>query len=78
MPNEAWGVGASLLRREDERHPHGRGEFVSDIKLPGTMVLKGREPMLHPGLRLSLGAALHRTEVGLWADLTVQLEAAPR
>src|SRR5215831_18575666 len=37
MPNEAWGVGASLLRREDERHLHGRGEFVSDIKLPGTM-----------------------------------------
>ena len=37
MPNEAWGVGASLLRREDERHLHGHGEFVSDIKLPGTM-----------------------------------------
>jgi len=36
MPNKAWGVGASLLRREDERHLHGRGEFVSDIKLPGT------------------------------------------
>src|SRR6516162_7410980 len=37
VPNEAWGVGASLLRREDERHLHGHGEFVSDIKLPGTM-----------------------------------------
>ena len=37
MPNEGWGVGASLLRREDERHLHGRGEFVADIKLPGTM-----------------------------------------
>ena len=37
MPNDNWGVGASLLRREDERHLHGRGEFVSDIKLPGTM-----------------------------------------
>ena len=36
MTNEPWGVGASLLRREDERHLHGRGEFVSDIKLPGT------------------------------------------
>src|SRR5262249_1411583 len=33
---KAWGVGASLLRREDERHLHGRGEFVFDIKLPGT------------------------------------------
>jgi hypothetical protein len=28
-----------VLRREDERHLHGRGEFVSDIKLPGTMEL---------------------------------------
>ena len=36
MPNEGWGVGASLLRREDARHLHGRGEFVSDIKLTGT------------------------------------------
>jgi aerobic carbon-monoxide dehydrogenase large subunit len=37
MPNDAWGVGASLLRREDERHLNGRDEFVADIKLPGTM-----------------------------------------
>src|SRR5262245_3353990 len=36
MPNKPWGVGASLMRREDARHLHGRGEFVSDIKLPGT------------------------------------------
>jgi hypothetical protein len=35
MPNEAWGVGTSLLRREDERHLHRRGEFVSDIKFQG-------------------------------------------
>src|SRR5712692_8723670 len=31
-----YGVGASLLRREDDRHLRGRGEFVADIKLPGT------------------------------------------
>lgn len=31
------GLGASLLRREDERHLLGSGEFVPDIKLPGTM-----------------------------------------
>jgi hypothetical protein len=31
-----YGVGASLLRREDDRHLRGRGEFVSDIRLPGT------------------------------------------
>ena len=37
MPNDQHGIGASLLRREDERHLHGRGQFVPDIKLPGTM-----------------------------------------
>src|SRR5215813_214947 len=37
MPNDQFGVGASLLRKEDDRHLHGRGQFVSDIKLPGTM-----------------------------------------
>ena len=48
MPNDDWGVGASLLRREDERHLHGRGEFVSDIKLPGTMeVAFLRSPHAH-------------------------------
>ncbi|HUQ73696.1 MAG TPA: molybdopterin cofactor-binding domain-containing protein, partial [Burkholderiales bacterium] len=31
------GVGASLRRKEDRRHLHGRGQFVSDIRLPGTL-----------------------------------------
>jgi len=52
MPNEAWGVGASLLRREDERHLHGRGEFVSDIKLAGTMeVAFLRSPHAHARIK---------------------------
>jgi aerobic carbon-monoxide dehydrogenase large subunit len=29
------GIGASLLRKEDARHLRGRGEFVSDIRMPG-------------------------------------------
>ena len=40
--------------------------------------LRERELMLHPGLPLSLGAALTRTEAGLCADLTVQPEAGVR
>ena len=28
------GIGASLLRKEDARHLRGRGEFVSDIRMP--------------------------------------------
>jgi aerobic carbon-monoxide dehydrogenase large subunit len=52
MPNDAWGVGASLLRREDDRHLRGRGEFVPDIKLPGTMdVAFLRSPHAHARLR---------------------------
>src|SRR5215469_4812136 len=52
MANEAWGVGASLLRREDERHLHGRGEFVADIKLPGTMeVAFLRSPHAHARIK---------------------------
>ena len=52
MANDAWGIGASLLRREDERHLHGRGEFVSDIKLPGTMeVAFLRSPHAHARIR---------------------------
>jgi aerobic carbon-monoxide dehydrogenase large subunit len=48
MPDDMRGVGASLLRREDERHLHGRGQFVADIKLPGTMeVAFLRSPHAH-------------------------------
>ncbi len=30
------GIGASVLRNEDERFLHGRGQYVADITLPGT------------------------------------------
>ena len=52
MPDDGRGVGASLLRKEDARHLHGRGEFVSDIKLPGTMeVAFVRSPHAHARIR---------------------------
>src|SRR6516165_12361289 len=48
MPDDIRGVGASLLRREDERHLQGRGQFVADIKLPGTIeVAFVRSPHAH-------------------------------
>ena len=31
---EGFGIGVSLPRKEDARHLHGRGEFVSDIRMP--------------------------------------------
>jgi carbon-monoxide dehydrogenase large subunit len=52
MPNDQYGVGASLLRKEDARHLHGRGQFVADIKLPGTMdVAFVRSPHAHARIR---------------------------
>ncbi|HXO89304.1 MAG TPA: xanthine dehydrogenase family protein molybdopterin-binding subunit [Stellaceae bacterium] len=52
MANDGSGIGASLLRKEDERHLHGRGEFVPDIKLPGMMeVAFVRSPHAHARIR---------------------------
>src|SRR5690606_41800894 len=31
------GVGARLRRKEDDRHLRGRGQFVADIRMPGTL-----------------------------------------
>jgi len=46
------GVGASLLRKEDARHLRGRGQFVSDIRMPGLAeVLFLRSPHAHARLR---------------------------
>jgi aerobic carbon-monoxide dehydrogenase large subunit len=43
-----FGVGASLLRKEDDRHLHGKGHFVADVKLPGTQdVAFVRSPHAH-------------------------------
>ena len=46
------GVGASLLRKEDDRHLRGRGEFVADIRLPGTQeVVFLRSPHAHARIK---------------------------
>ncbi len=46
------GVGASLRRKEDLRHLLGRGEFVSDLRLPGTQeVVFLRSPHAHARIR---------------------------
>jgi carbon-monoxide dehydrogenase large subunit len=52
MATDRHGVGASLLRKEDERHLYGRGQFVADIKLPGMMeVAFVRSPHAHARIR---------------------------
>ena len=48
----AKGIGASLPRKEDHRLLHGRGEFVADIAMPGTMdVAFVRSPLAHARIR---------------------------
>jgi aerobic carbon-monoxide dehydrogenase large subunit len=49
------GIGARLRRKEDDRHLHGRGNFVADIKLAGmkdvalvrSRVAQGRIAAIH-------------------------------
>lgn len=46
------GVGARVPRKEDARHLHGRGQFVSDMLLPGQReVAFLRSPVAHARLR---------------------------
>ena len=46
------GVGASLLRKEDERHLRGRGEFVGDIQRPGMLEAAFvRSPVAHARIK---------------------------
>jgi carbon-monoxide dehydrogenase large subunit len=45
---EGQGIGARLLRKEDDRYMRGRGEYVGDIRLPGMLeVAFLRSPLAH-------------------------------
>ncbi len=68
--NTRNGVGASLLRKEDDRHLRGRGEFVSDIRLPGTReVVFLRSPHAHARIRSITVPPAARGSVFTAADL---------
>src|SRR6185503_17224723 len=46
------GIGARLLRKEDDRYMRGRGQYVGDIKLPGMLeVAFLRSPVAHARIR---------------------------
>jgi carbon-monoxide dehydrogenase large subunit len=46
------GIGARLLRKEDDRYMRGRGQYVGDIRLPGMMeVAFLRSPLAHARIR---------------------------
>ena len=46
------GIGARLVRKEDDRYMRGRGQFVGDIKLPGMLeVAFLSSPLAHARIR---------------------------
>ncbi len=49
---KAEGVGASVLRQEDDRYLRGRGEFIADLRLAGAQDLAFvRSPLAHARIR---------------------------
>jgi aerobic carbon-monoxide dehydrogenase large subunit len=47
-----YGIGASVPRKEDERFLRGQGQYVADIRLPGTREIAFvRSPVAHARLR---------------------------
>ncbi len=65
-----FGVGASVLRKEDDRHLRGRGQFVADIALRGTQeVVFLRSPHAHAEIRAIAIPPAVRGQVFTAADL---------
>ena len=70
MAKQRNGVGASLLRKEDDRHLRGRGQFVADIALRGTQeVVFLRSPHAHADIRSISVPPAARGQVFTAADL---------
>ena len=68
--HQGRGIGASLLRKEDDRHLRGRGQFVSDIRMPdiGEVVFV-RSPHAHARIRGIMVAPEAQGRVFTAADL---------
>ncbi|MEQ8832417.1 MAG: xanthine dehydrogenase family protein molybdopterin-binding subunit [Alphaproteobacteria bacterium] len=65
------GIGARVIRKEDERHLHGRGRFVSDIAMPGLSdVAFRRSAVAHGRIRGITKPAGLEDRVFTAADLT--------
>ena len=70
MKETRGGVGASVKRSEDARHLFGEGEFVADLRLPGTRdVAFVRSPLAHARVRAVAKPAGREDEVFTAADL---------
>src|ERR1700722_11640336 len=79
-PGDRGWIGASLLRKEDHRHLHGRGMFIADVQVPGVQdVAFVRSQMAHARLRNVIKPADAGGRVFTLADLAPinVLEAGP-
>jgi carbon-monoxide dehydrogenase large subunit len=69
-PAEGQGVGARVLRKEDDRLMRGRGQFVGDIRLAGLQdVAFVRSPVAHARIRAIHVPERYRDVVFTAADL---------
>ena len=67
---KSHGVGASVLRKEDDRHLRGRGKFVGDIQPAGTRHIAFlRSPVAHGYLRSVSIPTAYRDQVFVASDL---------
>ena len=75
---QGQGIGARVLRKEDARHLHGRGNFVSDMVLPGqSEVAFLRSPVAHARLTRIVKPAGLEDQVFTRADLGAKDIVAP-
>src|SRR6202162_4947055 len=71
MADTGQGVGARLLRKEDDRFMRGRGQYVADIRLAGLQdVAFVRSPLAHARIRDIQVPEHYRDAVFTAADLT--------
>jgi carbon-monoxide dehydrogenase large subunit len=64
------GIGARVLRKEDDRHTHGRGRFIADMKIAGLQeVAFVRSPLAHAHIRSVVKPAGREGHVYVRADL---------
>ena len=66
-----WGIGASVLRNEDERFLTGRGQYVADFRIPGMReVAFVRSPVAHARIRAVNVLDAHKGAVFAAQDMT--------
>src|ERR1700681_202372 len=71
IADTAQGVGARLLRKEDDRSMRGRGQYVADIRLAGLQdVAFVRSPLAHARIRGIHVPERYRDVVFTATDLT--------